>query len=156
MSVPKQIISKCKQVKIYISFSKSNLKTSSMKNLPINNHPVEHVTQFKFLGYYLEEKLSWNIHISIISTKIAKHIGLLCKLRKVLNNFTLRNLYFSLIHSYINTGLIIWGSTAKVYLNQIIKLQKKIIRIIDHSSPREHTTPTFKKHHILPILNNTY
>ena len=97
----------------YMIFSKDKRRTSTHKHLLINNH----------------DKLSWNLHISTVSTKIAKNIGLLCKLRKSLNNDTLRNLYFSLIHPYINNGLIVWGTSAKVYQDKIIKLQKTIIRI---------------------------
>ena len=135
----------------YMIFSKDKRRTSINKHLLINNHSIERVSQFKFLGYYLDEKLSWNLHISTVSTKIAKNIGLLCKLRKSLNNDTLRNLYFSLIHPYINNVLIVWGTSAKVDQDQIIKLQKKIIRIINYSGSKEHTIPIFKKYRILPL-----
>ena len=135
----------------YMIFSKDKRRTSTNKHLLINNHSIERVSQFKFLGYYLDEKLSWNLHISTVSTKIAKNIGLLCKLRKSLNNDTLRNRYFSLIHPYINNGLIVWGTSAKVYQDQIVKLQKKIIRIINYSDSKEHTIPIFKKYRILPL-----
>ena len=72
-------------------------------------------------------------------------------LRKPLNSSTLRNLYFSLIHVYINNGLIVWGSAPKSYIDQILKLQKKAIRIINYSGPKEHTAPLFKCHRLLPI-----
>ena len=139
----------------YMIFSKDKRRTSTNKHLLINNHSIERVSQFKFVGYYLDEKLSWNLHISTVSTKIAKNIGLLCKLRKTLNNDTLRNLYFSLIHPYINNGLMVWGTSAKVYQDQIIKLQKKIIRIINYSGPKEHTIPIFKKYRILYLFLNS-
>ena len=82
----------------YMFFYKSRLKYEVTSQLQINNHTIERVRQFKFLGYQLDEKLSWNSHISMISSKVATNIGLLLKLRKVLDSNTLRNLYFSIIH----------------------------------------------------------
>ena len=135
----------------YMFFYKSRLKYEVTSQLQINNHTIERVRQFKFLGYQLDEKLSWNSHISMISSKVAKHIGLLLKLRKVLDSNTLRNLYFSIIHPYFSNGLHVWGNTNIAYLQQAIKLQKKAIRVINNSHPKEHTIPLFKKYNILPL-----
>ena len=134
----------------YMFFYKSRLKYEVTSQLQINNHTIERVRQFKFLGYQLDEKLSWNSHISMISSKVAKNIGLLLKLRKVLDSNTLRNLYFSIIHPYFSNGLHVWGNTNITYLQQAIKLQKKAIRVINNSHPKEHTIPLFKKYNILP------
>ena len=44
----------------------------------------------------------------------------------------------------------IWGNSCNVYLDPLIKLQKKFLRIITFSNYLEHTEPLFKK---LEILN---
>ena len=87
----------------------------------------------------------------MIACKLARNIGLLYKLRKVLNNDTLRNLYFSLIQPYFINGLHVWGTAANTHLQQVITLQKKAIRIISNSHPKDHSIPLFKKYNILPI-----
>ena len=120
-------------------FYKSRLKYEVTSQLQINNHAIERVRQFK------------DCHISMISSKVAKNIGLLLKLRKVLDSNTLRNLYFSIIHPYFSNGLHVWGNTNITYLQQAIKLQKKTIRVINNSHPKEHTIPLFKKYNILPL-----
>jgi len=48
---------------------------------------------------------------------------------------TLRVIYFAHIHSIISYGIIFWGSSS--YGNKIFVLQKKIIRIITNSRPRD-------------------
>ena len=48
-----------------------------------------------------------------------------------------------------------WGNAAKIYLDSIIKLQKKIVRMISYASFREHTPPLFKDLQIL-TLNNMF
>ena len=99
----------------YMFFYKSRLKCEVTSQLQINNHTIERVRQFKFLRYQLYEKLSWNSHISMISSKVAKNIGLLSKLSKVLDSNTLRNLYFSIIHPYFSSGLHVWGNTNHIF-----------------------------------------
>ena len=75
----------------YMIFNKTKTKILPNIALTINNKPIERVTQFKFLGYHLD---------------------------------------------------------------QILKLQKKAIRIINYSGPKEHTAPLFKCHRLLPISNH--
>ena len=135
----------------YMFFSKTKLKIYPDQELKINGQPTEQTTHFKFIGYQLDETWSWNLHISMIACKLARNIGLLYKLRKVLNNDTLRNLYFSLIQPYFINGLHVWGTAANTHLQQVITLQKKAIRIISNSHPKDHSIPLFKKYNILPI-----
>ena len=43
-------------------------------NLAINNAKVENVIKFNYLGFMLDECLSWNAHIEMIGIKISKAI----------------------------------------------------------------------------------
>ena len=47
-------------------------------------------------------------------------------------------------------GVEIWGNACSVYLDPLVKLQKKCLRIITFSSYLEHTEPLFQS---LEILN---
>ena len=58
----------------YMIFSKSKLEIIPQTDLMINDIQIVRVSQFKFLGYYLDESLSWKFHISMIAAKIAKKI----------------------------------------------------------------------------------
>ncbi len=42
-------------------------------------------------------------------------------------------LYYSLIHSHLCYGLLLWGMTYKTYVNQIAVLEKRALRIISIS-----------------------
>ena len=69
----------------------------------------------------------------------------------------MRTLYYSLIYPHLNYGNIIWANTYLSRLESIRKPQKKIVRAISFSDPRDHTRPIFKNLiSILPIddLNN--
>ena len=135
----------------YMLFYKRILKFRLTIDLLINNQPIDRVLEFKFLGFLIDENLTWSKHTAYISNKMAKNVGMLFKLRKTLNTNTLRNLYFALIHSYLNNGITVWGSAANNHLASVFKLQKRAIRAITFSGYRDQTAPPFKSLNILPL-----
>ena len=60
---------------------------------------------------------------------------------------TMMILYKSLIASYLNYGLLLWGNVS----HKILTLQKKAIRLISNSSYISHTNPLFIQHKLLKI-----
>ena len=59
------------------------------------------VTQSKFLGVIINNKLNWKDHISFVCRKVARDIGVIIKARKVLHSVSLKSLYYSFIYSYM-------------------------------------------------------
>ena len=128
----------------------SNSKNVNNNILLFNDCPIQCVKEFNFLGVIIDEKLSWNSHISQLNSKLSKNIGILNKVR-FLTQDTLKVLYHSFITSYLSYCNVIWGFTCKTNLNRIHILQKKAIRIVTHSNYMSSTKPLFKKTNILPI-----
>ena len=73
--------------------------------------------------------------------KISKVIGILYRLKNTFPLETLETLYNSLIASYFNYGLLLWGTES----HKVCTLQKKAIRLISNSSYICHTNPLFIK-----------
>ena len=107
----------------------------------INGIEIEHVPSFNFLGIMLDENLSWKSHIEMVGNKISKVTGILYRLK---NLFVLYN---SLIVSYINYGLLLWGT----HSHKLELLQKRALRFMTNSSYRAHTTPLLIKHGLLNV-----
>ena len=63
----------------------------------------------KHLGVLIDSKLSWTHHITYISTKISKSLGILERLRHFVPSSTLLNIYRSLVQPYLSYG-IAWYS----------------------------------------------
>ena len=105
----------------------------------------------KFLGIIIDRKLTWKDHIMYISGKIARGIGIIVKARKNLNSETLLSLYHSFIYPYFIFCNHVWGNAAHVYLNKMIVLQKRVVRIIAGVKPKEHSDPLFTKLSLLKI-----
>ena len=89
-------------------------KTRS-KQLPHNfelhfdNHLVNQTGQLRFLGVILDEKLSWKPHISYITNKISKSIGIIRKSSFYLSKSSWQSLYYAMVYPYLyycNTGCI--------------------------------------------------
>jgi len=101
-----------------------------LPNLLINNKIIKRELTTNFLGVLLDEKLSWKFHIKYIEGKISKNIAILYRAKPFLNYESLKNLYFSFIHSYFSYCNIAWGSTNHTKLKKIYSKQNHACRII--------------------------
>ena len=89
----------------YIIFRSSRRKIINHDKILINNTEISCVSHTKFIGVEIDEKLSWQFHINMIRNKISKGIGILCKARKSLPNYSLITLYYSMILHILYRGL---------------------------------------------------
>ena len=85
----------------------------------------------------------WNLKISQrglsrTNRMLIKNIDILHKSRDVLSKQCLKQLYFSLIHNYVNYANIAWASTSKSKLERLYRLQKHNARAIYHRDRYTH------------------
>ena len=110
------------------------------------------VSETKFLGVIIDDKLNWKAHISYISGKIFRAIGVISKARN-LGKEALLSLYYTLIFPYLTFCNQVWGSTFKYNLNALSKLQKKAIRIICSMKPYSHTEGLYREVGLLKVTD---
>ena len=79
---------------------------------------------FKFLGVHIDETLSWKYQINSVCSRIANSNYMINNVKHVLPKSTLFTLYSALVHSHINYGLLIWGSSPLI--SKIMKMQKDV------------------------------
>jgi len=72
-----------------------NRKKNENVRIVIEGTDIERVNEIKFLGVILDEKLNWKVHIVFI-----KSIGVLYKVKDVLDYSSLHMVYNSLILPY--------------------------------------------------------
>ena len=121
--------------------------TGLIPTLEINGIEIERVSEFQNLGVIIDENLSWKSHTNILLNKMSKYAGILNKLKKYLPLYVMRSLYFSMVGSALNYGLLTWGFTC----SRLTKIQKRIIRTITWSKYNAHTEPLLKALDILKI-----
>ena len=129
----------------------STRNVSYVGNVLINGKVIESTGTHRFLGVIIDKNLKFDAHISEISNKIAKSIGILYKLSNYLPFSTMKALYFSFIHSYLSYANVVWGGTYATHLLPLFRLQKKSIRIINKVGYRHSTQNLFLENRILKL-----
>ena len=103
----------------------------------------------KYLGLMLDESLIWLSHINMLKTKLRRANGLLVKLRHYTSSKLLTTIYNALFESHMRYGCQIWGQTRNQNISDVVKLQKKAVRMINFSDKYTSTRPLFSKLKIL-------
>ena len=147
--------------------------------LMVNNFEIKLVTHTKFLGVTIDDKLTWDKHITDLKRKLYYSISTLSRIRHFIPDQLHKDLYYTLFESHLSYCISAWGSVSQTKLGQIHKVQKKAIRILfgdiekfknkfmtcartrplfdqilsEAFYTKEHTKPLFKKHNILTVQN---
>ena len=121
-------------------------------SVKLNGEPISEVTSPKYPGIFIDHKLTFKPHIDYITTKLSRGNTLVARLRHFLTQELLTNFYYANFQSHINYGVIAWTSTAKSYIEQIDKLQRKCIGLITFSKVNDaNVNQLFSKCKILPL-----
>ena len=136
---------------LHFHYGKSPKTALSIK---INEIPVEEKEYTKYLGTFIDNKLSWKVQIQHIKTQLARGIGLITKIRHYAKDACLE-LFHSFVLSHINYNIVNWTCTNHSFLEPIEGKIKKAIRVISFSNTKyDHTLPLFKNHNILPFYDH--
>ena len=141
------LVNKSKSVAVIFQH-KANKKTD-WPTLSLDASQLTYATHSKFLGVYVDNNLSWDVHIDNLSTKLSKQCYMLYSLRHSVNFFTLKTIYYAYFHSLLHYGIIFWGRSTKSI--QIFKLQKRAIRTMMMLTRRTSCKQYFKDTGILPF-----
>ena len=86
----------------------------------IDNILINEVTEFKFLGVTIANKLKWISYIDIIHCKISVLTGILFELREKIILKCMRQIYLSLIHPHLQYCSAIWGGAYTTYIDNLL------------------------------------
>jgi len=111
----------------------------------------ETTSSVKFLGVTLDQTLSWSEHIDQLCVRLSRLIFLFRRLSPIIPLDYQRTAYFALFQSALSYGLIFWGNSP--HMSKILVLQKKVMRIMAKSNPREHCRPIFISFKIMTVIN---
>lgn len=146
-------LSNAKSKRLCINTDKTQLMLFS-KNLAVDSHAlsemgVKLVDSAKFLGIFLDNKLSWSAHTEALCKKLATTSFQLKVLRSLVSQKVLKDVYYAHAYSHISSCIAEWGSSNK--LNDIFIWQKKIIRRISGLGRNESCRSKFKEMNLLTV-----
>jgi len=73
--------------------------------ISLHNYKLPRIKSTKFLGVYIDEKMTWTTHINEISKTISKNLGILNKAKSYFSTTTLQTLYYTLIYPHLTYGI---------------------------------------------------
>ena len=141
---------------IFTPRNNMNITTEGLQ-IEIGNQPIERIgfdmpdKYFKFLGHFLDDKLSWEFHIRNIQGKISAGNFALARVKNTLPTSIKIMLYNSLIKSHLEYGILAWGGVSQGKLNRLLNIQKKAIRNVSGKSKLAHCDPLFHAHKVLKV-----
>ena len=151
--------------RLTLNISKPNFVIFSPKNKPLksitllmNRQAIAQKEYVKYLGVLIDSRLSFQFHITGVTKKVSRAIGLMYKLRHFVSKKIIISIYYSLIYPFLIYAIPIWGSADNIYIKPLLTLQKKIVRLLifndnyhNPSGSLAHTPPLFYELNILVI-----
>ena len=138
----------------YLIFHPKSPKFRDLGKLKISfgGSALEKVDNYKYLGITFDSKLDWKCHISNLTKKISKTVGMLYKLRHYVNKQTLIMLCHSLIYTHINYGILSWGSASKTSLYPLKVALNRLIRCVSFTCEKKVSmSPLFRQFKLLQL-----
>ena len=75
----------------------------------IGSEDVKLVSDVKYLGVQVDQELKWTKHLTTVTKKIAKGIGMLRCAKQYLPPTTIETMYKSLVEPYFRSWCPVWG-----------------------------------------------
>ena len=138
--------------------------TNNQKQLFFDNSKINFETTGKYLGIMLDSMLSFGNHVRYTCSKVSKSVGIIYRVSSFAPRFVLLKLYYSFVYPYLTYCCLCWGGAAAFHLDQLLLLQKKLVRIIngnDYLADEElHkyicAVYAYKNKHLLRVATHSY
>ena len=123
--------------KLVPNLSKSKLMFFSSRPIPANldnilfsNVEIEWVSEYKYLGLLITNRMSYVTHIEKVSSKISQYVGIFYHLNKFLPLRNLMQIYHALVVPHMTLHIELWGGSQETYINKLRTKQNKLLRAI--------------------------
>ena len=126
-------------------------KVSDEITLKIGKKKIHRENHVRFLGVLLDATLSWKTHITELSKKLSRTVGLFHKIMHPAPQETLILLYHGMFASPLFYGIAVWSLTRPYLIHSIFVIQKKVGRTIMFKKRNEHSKPLFGSLQILKL-----
>lgn len=121
--------SKCETILFYVKKRKHSINF----NLKFDNEDVKQVKSAKYLGIYLDSKLTWKTHLDETCKKAYGRLGILYPLlnpRSTIQPSTALHIYKATILPIMTYASPVWSGVTHSRLKKLQLLQNKVLKII--------------------------
>ena len=99
----------------------------------------------------IEDGLNWDPRIKQLSLQLSKSSAIICRLRNFVDTETLKLLYYSLIYSRVQYGIILWGTATYTRQKEIVLRLNNIVRIMIWIRKFDHVSILYKQLKLLKL-----
>ena len=126
--------------------------TTKLFSLHVNSMSIQMADCTKFLGVYIDQRLTWQTHVTHLLDTLNTNRHMLSLGKHLLDRTCLRNIYYGHIHSHILYGISVWGSMdMQSMINEIFKIQKQCVRMMRPTRQLQETSTMFQDLHITTV-----
>ena len=91
---------------------------------------IERVTEYKYLGLWLDDKLTFKFHINVLASTLRQKVGFLYRNRSYFSLISRKRIVESLILSVLDYGDIIYRHAAITTLKPLDSIYHSALRFI--------------------------
>ena len=99
----------------------------------VNGEPIKRAQQIKYLGIMVDENLTWNEQYKSLKGKIKNALSSLWKLKNILPQSKLDQVYKALLESHLRYSDELWGKLSNTKLDHLQRLQNRARTLIEGS-----------------------
>ena len=118
-------------------------KVEVHETLKLNGSDIKQVKKTKSLGVVVDERLNWEEQFQTVIRKVHGGLASLKKLKNILPQSQLSNVYRALVESHMRYADVIWGSLSKSRKESLQRLQDRAISIIETSRIKDEWSTNF-------------
>jgi hypothetical protein len=107
--------------------------------------------EYKYVGLLIDQNFEWDLHIITVINKLRSAMYQLRTLKPIVNENTLRTVYFSAVHPFILYGIMSYGYTKSGELSKLCKMQIRILKLMRKGSKFKSINEYFTHFNILPV-----
>lgn len=124
--------------------------TTLSLNIKVNNQSIERVSEFQYLGFWLDEEFTFQKHVKYISSKIIPMTFAIKRIRPYISEHTARQIYFAHIHSHLSYMNPFWNIASDKLIETLAIAQRKCLRFIFNKFSFSPSSELFSEQ-ILPL-----
>ena len=98
---------------------------NDLPDLFLNNEVIKRVDKTKYLGIHIDESLNWKDQYKTIKNKLKGGLSSLRKLKNILPQRKLAQVYKALFEIHLRYDNIVWSALSNTKLSQLQRLQTR-------------------------------
>ena len=116
---------------------KLNRVGNELSNLVLNIAVIKRAEKIKYVGINIDESLNWEKQYKTVKNKLKGGISSLRKLKDILPQRKLEQVYKALFESHLRSGDIVWNALSNTKLSKLQRLQIRARKLIENAKYKD-------------------